>query len=33
MYRVEDKYIISDERLWILEQRIAMLLTIDSLSN
>ena len=33
MYRVEDKYIISDNRLWILEQHIAMLLSIDSLSN
>ena len=33
MYRVEDKYIISDDRLWILEQHIAMLLPIDSLSN
>lgn len=33
MYRVEDKYVISDDRLWILEQRIAMLLPIDSLSD
>lgn len=33
MYRVEDKYVISDDRLWILERRIAMLLPIDSLSG
>lgn len=33
MYRVEDKYVISDNRLWILEQRIALLLPFDKLSN
>lgn len=33
MYRVEDKYIVSGNRLWILEQHIAMLLPIDSSSN
>ena len=33
MYRVEDKYIISGNRLWILEQKIALLLPIDSSSK
>ena len=33
MYRVEDKYVISDSRLWILEQRIAMLLPMDRSGN